>query len=101
MAYFNVKYLTDYYAKQSKVAKFYFIVDRLDLLKQASEEFEARGLNVVKVNSREDFKKNIAMTGEVSKTGKLTINVVNIQKFSEDSTVKDSDYNVDVQRIYF
>lgn len=101
LAYFNVKYLTDYYAKQSKVAKFYFIVDRLDLLKQASEEFEARGLNVVKVNSREDFKKNIAMTGEVSKTGKLTINVVNIQKFSEDSTVKDSDYNVDVQRIYF
>ena len=101
LAYFNVKYLTDYYAKQSRVAKFYFIVDRLDLLKQASEEFEARGLNVVKVNSRDDFKKNIAMTGEASKNGKLTINVVNIQKFSEDSTVKDSDYNVDVQRIYF
>lgn len=101
LAYFNVKYLTEYYAKQQKVAKFYFIVDRLDLLKQASEEFEARGLNVVKVNSREEFKTNIATTGEVTKNGKLTINVVNIQKFSEDSTVKDSDYNVDVQRIYF
>lgn len=101
LAYYNVKYLTDYYARQSRVAKFYFIVDRLDLLKQASEEFEARGLNVVKVNSREDFKKNIATTGETTKSGKLTINVVNIQKFSEDSTVKDSDYNVDVQRIYF
>lgn len=101
LAYYNVKYLTDYYARQSRVAKFYFIVDRLDLLKQASEEFEARGLNVVKVNSREDFKKNIATTGETTKSGKLTINVVNIQKFSEDSTVKDSDYNVSVQRIYF
>ena len=101
LAYFNVKYLTDYYAKQSKVAKFYFIVDRLDLLKQASEEFEARGLNVVKVDSKEDFKKNIATTGENTNRGILTINVVNIQKFSEDSTVKDSDYNVDVQRIYF
>ena len=101
LAYFNVKYLTDYYAKQSKVAKFYFIVDRLDLLRQASEEFEARGLNVVRVNSRDEFKRNIAMSGEDSKNGKLTINVVNIQKFSEDSTVKDSDYKVDIQRIYF
>lgn len=101
LAYFNVKYLTEYYAKQHKVAKFYFIVDRLDLLKQASEEFEARGLKVVKVNSKEEFKTNIAMTGEKNKTGELTINVVNIQKFSEDSTVKDSDYNVEVQRIYF
>lgn len=101
LAYFNVKYLTEYYAKQHKVAKFYFIVDRLDLLKQASEEFEARGLKVVKVNSKEDFKTNIAMTGELNKTGELTINVVNIQKFSEDSTVKESDYNIEVQRIYF
>lgn len=101
LAYFNVKYLTDYYAKQSKVAKFYFIVDRLDLLRQASEEFEARGLNVVRVNSRDEFKRNIAMSGEASRNGKLTINVINIQKFSEDSTVKDSDYKVDIQRIYF
>ena len=36
--------------QQNKVEKFYFIVDRLDLLKQASEEFEARGL-VVKTAS--------------------------------------------------
>lgn len=101
LAYYNVKYITDYFQKRGKVAKFYFVVDRLDLLKQASQEFTARGLEVTRVNSKEEFKNTIKETSAVSKTGNLTINVVNIQKFSEDSSVKEADYNVDVQRIYF
>ena len=35
LAYYNVRYLTDYYQKHGTIAKFYFIVDRLDLLTQA------------------------------------------------------------------
>lgn len=101
LAYYNVKYLTDYFQRKNKIAKFYFIVDRLDLLKQASEEFQARGLEVIKVNSREEFKKNIASSEATSSTGNLCVNVVNIQKFSDESFVKESDYNVAVQRIYF
>ena len=101
LAYYNVKYLTDYFQKKNKITKFYFIVDRLDLLKQASDEFQARGLEVVKVNSKEEFKKNIASSEASSSTGNLCINVVNIQKFSDESIVKESDYNVEVQRIYF
>ena len=101
LAYYNVKYLTDYYQKKNKVAKFYFIVDRLDLLKQACNEFMARGLTATKVNSREEFAKSIKEVGSVGKTGEYTINVVNIQKFSDESFTKESDYNVDVQRIYF
>ena len=101
LAYYNVKYITDYFQKRGKVSKFYFVVDRLDLLKQASQEFTARGLEVTRVNSKEEFKNTIKETSAVSKTGNLTINVVNIQKFSEDSSVKEADYNVDVQRIYF
>lgn len=101
LAYYNVKYITDYFQKKGKVAKFYFVVDRLDLLKQASEEFTARGLEVTRVNSKEEFKNTIKETSAVSKIGNLTINVVNIQKFSEDSIVKEADYNVNVQRIYF
>lgn len=101
LAYYNVKYITDYFQKRGKIAKFYFVVDRLDLLKQASQEFTARGLEVTRVNSKEEFKNTIKETSAVSKTGNLTINVVNIQKFSEDSSVKEADYNVDVQRIYF
>lgn len=101
LAYYNVKYLTDYYQKKNKIAKFYFIVDRLDLLKQACNEFMARGLTATKVNSREEFAKSIKEVGSVGKTGEYTINVVNIQKFSDESFTKESDYNVDVQRIYF
>ena len=101
LAYYNVRYLTDYYQKQGIIAKFYFVVDRLDLLTQAANEFRSRGLQVEEVNSKEDFIKNIASTGSVNNTGKATITVVNIQKYSAESVVKKSDYAVDVQRIYF
>lgn len=101
LAFYNVKYLTDYFQRKNKIAKFYFIVDRLSLLKQASDEFQARGLEVIKVNSRDEFKKNIASSEATSSTGNLCINVVNIQKFSNESFVQESDYDVEVQRIYF
>ena len=42
LAFYNVKYLSNYFQKKGQVAKFYFIVDRLDLLKQASGEFRNR-----------------------------------------------------------
>lgn len=101
LSYFNVKYLTDYFRNKQKITKFYFIVDRLSLLDQAAKEFTARGLKVEKVNSKEEFIKSIQTIGETNHTGELTITVVNIQKFSKESVVKSSDYNVDVQNIYF
>ena len=101
LAFHNVRYLQDYYQKQGKIAKFYFVVDRLDLLTQAGEEFAARGLQVEKINSKEDFIRNIRTIGTVSNTGKDTITVVNIQKFSTESIVRKADYDVNVQRIYF
>lgn len=59
--------LTDYLSEHNKVAKFYFVVDRLDLLKQAKEEFEARGLVVKTANSRDElmkqFRNNESMVG--------------------------------------
>lgn len=101
LAFHNVRYLRDYYQKQGKIAKFYFIVDRLDLLTQASEEFAARGLHVEKVNSKEDFIKNIRTIGAANNSGEDTITVVNIQKFSMESVARKSDYDVNVQRVYF
>lgn len=101
LAFYNVRYLTDYYQKQGVIAKFYFVVDRLDLLSQAANEFRSRGLEVEEINSKEDFIKNIQTTGTSNNTGKLTITVVNIQKFSKESIVKQSDYAVNVQRVYF
>ncbi len=39
LAFYNVKFLTDYFQKKKIIPKFYFIVDRIDLLEQASREF--------------------------------------------------------------
>lgn len=101
LAYYNVRYLKDYYQHKGIIAKFYFVVDRLDLLTQAADEFRARGLHVEEVNSKEDFISNISTTGTKNNTGLNTITVLNIQKFSKESVAKVSDYNVNVQRIYF
>lgn len=103
LAYYNVKYLTDYYAKKQVIPKFYFIVDRLDLLIQASGEFNNRGLRVKQVNSKEDFIKDLQVVGALhNDSGEPEITVVNIQKFSEDAvSAKDLTYDINVQRVYF
>ena len=59
LSYYLVKVLSDHYAKLNKVAKFYFIVDRLDLLEQASQEFESRGLVVKTANSQKELMDHI------------------------------------------
>lgn len=103
LAFYNVKHLTDYYQKKGVVPKFYFIVDRLDLMIQASKEFTSRGLVVHNVNSRAEFIKDIKTPGAIHNlSGKPEITVVNIQKFSEESNVVNSkDYDINVRRVYF
>lgn len=103
LTYYNVKFLTDFYQRKGIIPKFYFIVDRLDLLTQASGEFRDRGLTVHKINSREDFKKDIKATNVIhNNSGNAEITVVNIQKFKEDpNVVQNTDYNLNIQRIYF
>ena len=103
LAYFNVKHLTDFYQHKNIIPKFYFIVDRIDLLNQAAKEFSARGLVVHKVNSRDAFTKNIKSTKVIhNSSGKAEITVVNIQKFKDDpDVIKNNDYNLSVQRIFF
>jgi type I restriction enzyme R subunit len=103
LAFYNVRFLTDYFQRQNVIPKFYFIVDRLDLLKQACKEFRSRGLLVHEVNSREAFAKDIKATSVLhNSAGKQEITVVNIQKFQDDpDVVRNRDYNVNIQRIYF
>ena len=103
LAYYNVRYLTDYFQKKQIIPKFYFIVDRLDLLTQAKREFSSRGLIVHIVNSRNDFVRDIRTTTALhNHSGKPEITVVNIQKFSEDSNVVNKqDYDINIQRVYF
>lgn len=103
LAYYNVKHLTDYFQKKKVVAKFYFIVDRIDLMEQASREFNNRCLSVHHVNSRDAFAKDIKSTTAIhNASGKPEITVVNIQKFKDDpDVVLNTDYNLNIQRIYF
>lgn len=105
LAYFASNVLRDYYQEKNVVTKFYFVVDRLDLLIQASSEFTSRGMSIASINSKEDFVQNIKSPIIVSKVGnvgdyKETMNVVNIHKFSEEATVN-SKLEKKIQRIYF
>lgn len=103
LAYYNVKYLTQYFSKKGVVPKFYFIVDRLDLLTQAGGEFKSRGLIVHNINSRDEFVKDIKTTTALhNAAGKPEITVVNIQRFKDDpDVVQRNDYQLNIQRIYF
>lgn len=103
LAYFNVKHLTHFFQKKNIIPKFYFIVDRLDLLTQAAKEFNARGLGVYTIDSREAFTKDIKSTKVIhNNSGKAEITVVNIQKFKNDpDVIKNNDYNLSVQRVFF
>ncbi len=105
LSYFATNVLRDYYQEKNIVTKFYFVVDRLDLLIQASGEFSSRGMTIASINNKEDFVDNIkspVIIANVSNDGayKETMNVVNIQKFSQEATV-DSGLNKKIQRIYF
>lgn len=103
LTFYNVRFLTDYFQKQQVIPKFYFVVDRLDLLQQAQREFTARGLTVHTINSRDAFTRDIKATQVIhNHSGKPEITVVNIQKFKDDpDVVSTKDYNVTIQRVYF
>lgn len=100
---FHLTYiLNDYFAQQHKVARFYFIVDRIDLLEQAKEEFEARGLVVSTAYTRRElmqqFQTNQAQQGS---SGQAEITVVNIQRFEKDNEkVALNSYATNLQRVF-
>ena len=103
LAYYNTRFLTDYYQRKGVIPKFYFIVDRLDLLIQAQRELAGRGLVVHTIDSREAFAKDIKTSQVVhNNSGKPEITVVNIQKFQDDpEVVHVEDYDFNIQRVYF
>ncbi len=103
LAYYNVRHLTDWFQQRQQVARFYFIVDRLDLLEQARDEFLLRGLRVNVIDSRDAFVRDMRKVAAVDNAhGEPEINVVNIQRFAQDDdVVSRRDYALNVQRVYF
>lgn len=102
LSFYLTYVLSDYYSKKNMVAKFYFIVDRIDLLEQAKQEFEARGLVVSTANTKAElmaqFRNNQAQQGT---SGHQEITVVNIQRFAEDKEKVDLPaYATNLKRIF-
>ncbi len=93
LAFFNIRYLTNYFSKQGIVPQFYFVVDRLDLADQAFKEFTKRGLKVKRINSPQELNQ---------KQDGYDVAVANIQKFKDNSDLTDrSGYDLNRQNIYF
>lgn len=104
LAYYSVRSLKDYYAKKNIAVKFYFIVDRIDLMEQASDEFVSRGLLVQNVRSRKELMSDMRKVSlSANKEGRDEITVVNIQKFEEDKQKIEipDDYSIHLQRVFF
>lgn len=101
-AFYNVKFLQDYFSAKGILTKFYFIVDRLDLKDQASKEFSARGLCVRSVESKDELSRELQNKSAIANPeGLLEITVINIQQLPPDSPIAPNDYDVKIQRIYF
>ncbi len=84
LTYHLTKLIRDFFDRSNlnKKTKFYFIVDRLDLLEQAKNEFSKRGLCVHEAENKEDLSQKLKNSRVFEGSqGNDEIIVVNIQKF--------------------
>ncbi|EMH32872.1 type III restriction enzyme, res subunit, partial [Helicobacter pylori GAM80Ai] len=82
LTYHLTKLIRDFFSPLNKKTKFYFIVDRLDLLEQAKNEFSKRGLQVHEAENKEDLSQKLKNSNVFEgPQGNDEIIVVNIQKF--------------------
>lgn len=101
---FSNKVLREYYAKQGITARFFFIVDRLDLMRQATQEFKNRHFNVINCSNKAELTKELntplPMTSEDC-IGDVV--VVNTHKIVDNSKMPQAknDYGARIQRIFF
>lgn len=100
---FCVRLLRDYYSKKNITARFYYVVDRLELLNQVSGEMSLRGLSVINVDRKRDFESelNKPLSTKVNMHSNGEIAVVNIQKFDSKMPVVKNEYQANIQRIFF
>ncbi|GAA8343135.1 hypothetical protein HpNP145_03390 [Helicobacter pylori] len=82
LTYHLTKLIRDFFSPLGKKTKFYFIVDRLDLLEQAKNEFLKRGLCAHEAENKEDLSQKLKNSSVFEgPQGNDEIIVVNIQKF--------------------
>ncbi|WRD44957.1 DEAD/DEAH box helicase family protein [Helicobacter pylori] len=91
LTYHLTKLIRDFFSRSNlnKKTKFYFIVDRLDLLEQAKNEFLKRGLCVHEAENKEDLSQKLKNSSIFEgPQGNDEIIVVNIQKFKSPNEEK-------------
>ncbi|MBH0240350.1 type I restriction endonuclease [Helicobacter pylori] len=89
LTYHLTKLIRDFFSPLNKKTKFYFIVDRLDLLEQAKNEFSKRGLCVHEAENKEDLSQKLKNSSVFEDPqGNDEIIVVNIQKFKSPNEEK-------------
>ncbi|MGH1579936.1 type I restriction endonuclease [Helicobacter pylori] len=89
LTYHLTKLIRDFFSPLNKKTKFYFIVDRLDLLEQAKNEFSKRGLCVHEAENKEDLSQKLKNSNVFEGSqGNDEIIVVNIQKFKSPNEEK-------------
>ncbi|MGN8466948.1 type I restriction endonuclease [Helicobacter pylori] len=91
LTYHLTKLIRDFFSQSNlnKKTKFYFIVDRLDLLEQAKNEFSKRGLCVHEAENKEDLSQKLKNSRVFEGSqGNDEIIVVNIQKFKSPNEEK-------------
>lgn len=100
---FSNRIIHDYYSKKDVNTRFFFVVDRLDLLRQAATEFKNRGLNVIICEDKKSFTKelNKPLSTNLASDSIGEICVVNIQKFESEMPESKNDYDAKVQRVFF
>ncbi|GAA7372948.1 hypothetical protein HpCK89_00060 [Helicobacter pylori] len=82
LTYHLTKLIRDFFSLLNKKTKFYFIVDRLDLLEQAKNEFLKRDLCAHEAENKEDLSQKLKSSSVFENPqGNDEIIVVNIQKF--------------------
>ncbi|OOQ18416.1 restriction endonuclease subunit R [Helicobacter pylori] len=91
LTYHLTKLIKDFFSQSNlnKKTKFYFIVDRLDLLEQAKNEFSKRDLCVHEAENKEDLSQKLKNSSVFEgPQGNDEIIVVNIQKFKSPNEEK-------------
>ncbi len=89
LTYHLTKLIRDFFSPLNKKTKFYFIVDRLDLLEQAKNEFLKRGLCAHEAENKEDLSQKLKSSNIFEgPQGNDEIIVVNIQKFKSPNEEK-------------
>lgn len=103
LAVYTNRILRDYYAHQNINTRFFYVVDRLELLTQTKAEFEKRGVEATGVDSKEDFIKELQKPLDSKKNQNAfgSCVIVNIQKFTDSLPQVTNDYNAKIQRVFF